>query len=554
LEQVKLKQKEEIDKLKSHFFANISHEFRTPLTLILGPAEKIISESKEKETQKQLILIKRNASRLLGLVSQLLDLSKLESGKLELQASKGNIVMFVKGILMSFESLSEQRHIQLKFTASRNNIELFFDRDKMATILINLFNNAFKFTPKDGEIIVMISESVLPSDRSSQVTLDMPKEVRISIKDTGIGISEDELPKLFDRFYQVDSSRSREYEGSGLGLALTKELVELHHGVIIVKSKLGIGSEFIVKLPVGREHFLDDEIIEIMESVENAFPGEINLPIEIDPVDIFSYQDENYTPEYPELHDEKNILLIVEDNIDVRKYIKDSLGDDFSIEEASNGEQGLKIAEMIIPDLIITDVMMPKMGGHEFTQRIKNDERTSHIPIIMLTAKSDQASKLEGLEIGADDYLIKPFDAKELVIRVKNLILNRKKLQEKFSNSEMKLNKAENKLSQIDEKFLNKVLEVAEKHLSDENFSIEEFSYEVGMGRSQLHRKIKALTGKSPSTYLRSLRLSKAKMMIEDKKGIISEIAYSVGFSSPAYFSSCFKEEFGYPPSEIHLK
>ena len=252
-----------------------------------------------------------------------------------------------------------------------------------------------------------------------------------------------------------------------------------------------------------------------------------------------------------DISEDKNIILVVEDNRDVREFIKDSLGKEFQIEEASNGEQGVRKAEQIIPDLIISDIMMPKMDGNEFTRRIKNDERTSHIPVILLTAKSEQQSRLEGLETGADDYLTKPFDTKELLIRINNLIAIRQNLQKKFSGGRIIPRKDEKKLSRIDEKFLNKVFEISEKHLPEEEFSIEEFSNEAGMSRSQLHRKIKALTGKSPSLYLRSVRLTKAKKMIEEKAGNISEIAYTVGFSSPIYFSRCFKDEFGYPPSDL---
>ena len=248
---------------------------------------------------------------------------------------------------------------------------------------------------------------------------------------------------------------------------------------------------------------------------------------------------------------DKTIILVVEDNADVREYIKDSLGNDFQIEEAANGELGVEKANELIPDLIISDIMMPKIDGNELTRRIKNDERTSHIPVILLTAKSEQESKLEGLETGADDYLTKPFDTKELQVRIKNLINIRKKLQEKFSSSGELWKEDKKRLSQLDEKFLDKVNLIIESHLSEEDFSIEEFNSEIGMGKTQIYRKLKALTGSSPSRYIRSTRLQRAKCMIKEKKGTISEISYSVGFSSPQYFARCFKEEFGYPPSEL---
>ncbi len=563
LDEVKLEERAEIDLMKSRFFANISHEFRTPLTLILSPTENVLSKSVDDETQKQLSIVKRSANRLLGLINQLLDLSKLEAGKLELRTSKSNIVPFIKGITMSFESIAERIDITLKVKAEKDEIELYFDKEKMTKILTNLLSNAFKFTPEGGEITVSIAKchSELVSESSAmnflknqmlnQVQHD--NSVEIKVRDTGIGIPADEIPKLFDRFYQVDSSQTREYEGTGIGLALTKELVELHQGTISAASKFGAWTEFTVTLPVGRKHLKDDEIVE-----EDVILKNLNEPV----------MDGSYKTDSPSHFDpaiagqvklsvtdntseDKNIVLVVEDNADVREFIKDSLGNEFQIEEAANGEQGVRKAEQIIPDLIISDVMMPKMDGNELTRILKNDEKTSHIPIILLTAKAEQESRLEGLETGADDYLTKPFDTNELKVRIKNLLNIRKKLQEKYGK-EIQVQKSDRKkLSSLDEHFMNNVLEVINKHLSEEEFSIEEFDKELVMGRVQIFRKLKALTGKSPSRYIRSIRLARAKKMIEEKKANISEIAYSVGFGSPAYFSKCFREEFGFPPSDL---
>lgn len=554
LDEVVLKERVETDKMKSRFFANISHEFRTPLTLILGPTEKIINSTKEEETQKQTGLIKRNAVRLLNLVNQLLDLSKIEAGKLQLQASKGNIVSFVKGLTMSFESLAERKDIKLKVTAKQDDIELYFDRDKMAKILANLLSNAFKFTNEGGQITVALSLIPSPSGRGMSEG-QSEGEVQIKVTDSGIGISKEELPKLFDRFYQVDSSQTREHEGTGIGLALTKELVELHHGKISVISEVGTGSEFIVELPIGREYLKDDEIFQLSEEESDIIltpveDGGKNLP-ELFTENILVDSSSKTPQNDGEEEKDKTIILVVEDNADVREYIKDSLGSSFTIEMASNGEQGVKKATDIVPDLIISDIMMPKMDGNELTRRIKNDERTSHIPVILLTAKSEQESKLEGLETGADDYLTKPFDTKELLIRIKNLINIRKKLQEKYSRGDYIEKQDKKKLSTIDEKFMSKVDEVIENHISDEEFTIEEFDRELGMGRVQIYRKIKALTGNSPSRYIRSIRLAKAKTMIMNKEGNISEIAYSMGFGSPTYFTRCFKEQFGISPSDL---
>jgi DNA-binding response OmpR family regulator len=525
---------EEIDKLKSRFFANISHEFRTPLTLILGPAEKINRESSGEEIEKQATVIKRNASRLLSLINQLLDLSKLEAGKMKLRTTKTNLVTFTKGITMAFESVAELQDITLKVKADKDIIEIYIDRDKLTKIMTNLLSNAFKFTPEGGRITVTVTQNDLSF-------------AEIRIKDTGFGIPAKEQSKLFDRFYQVDSSFTKEHEGTGIGLALTKELVEFHHGTIRVSSKPGEGAEFTVQLPLGRGHLKDMEIIDQAEIENDVVHDDVEHQSEI----TLNNDSTLISGKDSEKGEDKNILLIVEDNADVREFIKDSLGNNFQLEEAANGEQGIEKAQKIIPDIIISDVMMPKINGYELTRILKNDERTNHIPIILLTAKSGQESRLDGLVIGADDYLTKPFDTNELKIRIKNLLDIRKKLQEKYSKGVLLPRKGKKKISDLDDQFMNNVLAVINKHIAEEEFSIEAFDQELGLGRVQIFRKLKALTGKSPSRYIRSIRLNRARQKIEEKRGNISEIAYSVGFSSPAYFSKCFKEEFGFLPSSL---
>lgn len=556
LDEVKLKEREEADRMKSRFFANISHEFRTPLTLILGPIEKIKPGMSGTDIAKQTRLIRRNAKRLLSLVNQLLDLSKLEAGKLKLYAAKGNIVPFVKGIAMSFESVAEQKDISLTVHAVQEDIQLYFDREQMAKILSNLLSNAFKFTPDGGTITVSLNTSFSKFPPGKE-------QVEISVRDTGIGISETELSKLFDRFYQVDSSQTREHEGSGIGLALTKELVDLHHGNIRVESKVAdpdIGeagwTEFVIGLPLGSAHLSSYEIADEQAVREDDTSFAEKTRVQIDHPILGEQQaprTDDTTAENNDLFEigeaDKMLLLVVEDNPDVRTYIKDSLGENFQIEEARNGKQGVEKAEALIPDLVISDVMMPEMDGNELSRMLKNNEKTSHIPIILLTAKSEPESKLEGLKTGADDYLIKPFDIRELQIRIKNLINIRKKLQEKFGRGDY-IPKGK-KLSNLDEQFMRKVVKSVESHISEETFGIDQFAKELSMSRMQLHRKLKALTGKSASLYVRSYRLLKAKKMLAEKHGNVSEIAYLVGFSSPAYFAKCFKEEFGFTPSEL---
>ncbi len=531
LDEVRLHEREETDKMKSRFFANISHEFRTPLTLMLGPAKDVIEKTKEPHTKKNVGIIKRNAGRLYGLVNQLLDLSKLEAGKMTLETREQNIIPLLKGLVLSFTSLAERKKITLKFNTIEENLNVYIDKEKVEKIIINLLSNAFKFTPEGGRIDFTVEKMI--------------KEAEIRISDNGVGIPKDRIDKIFDRFFQVDGSHTREGEGTGIGLALTKELAELHKGKIKVESKEGEGTTLTVLLPLGKEHLKPEEICEAEKEQEEGKQKELTLTEDIisDPESRKEKTDIDVL-----LDTNKPLLLIIEDNTDVRKYIIGHLEDDYRIQEAVDGEDGLEQALNHIPDLIISDVMMPKMDGFELCNNLKTDEKTSHIPIIMLTAKATSEDKIEGYETGADDYIMKPFDAAELKVRINNLIEIRRKLQEKFSSDEFVIPK---ELNSIDEQFLNKVLKVINEHISEENFSIELLSKESAMSKEQIYKKLKALTGKSPSLFLRSIRLVKAKKMIKENKNTISEISYLVGFSSPAYFTKCFKEEFGNSPSDL---
>jgi len=518
----------EVDEMKSRFFANISHEFRTPLTLIFGPAKDIAEETKESKTKQNAGIIKRNAGRLYGLVNQLLDLSKLEAGKMNLEVSEQNIMPLLKGLVLSFTSLAERKKITLKFNTIEENLKVYIDKDKVEKIITNLLSNAFKFTPEGGNIDFTVEKMIA--------------DIEIRIMDDGIGIPKERIDKIFDRFFQVDGSQTRESEGTGIGLAITKELVELHKGKIKVESNVNEGTTFKVLLPLGKDHLKPEEIVEekVKEEPEvtieetELIPETENRKEKTD-IDVL-------------LNTDKPLLLIVEDNSDVRKYIISHLEEGYRIQEAVDGEDGLAQALNHIPDLILSDVMMPKMDGFELCEKLKTDEKTSHIPIIMLTAKATSKDKIEGYETGADDYIMKPFDAAELKVRIKNLIEIRKKLQEKFSSDDYAIPK---ELSSIDELFLNKVLVVINEHISEENFSVELLSKESAMSKEQIYKKLKALTGKSPSLFLRSIRLVRAKKMIKEHKDTISEISYLVGFSSPAYFTKCFNEEFGYPPRDM---
>jgi signal transduction histidine kinase/DNA-binding response OmpR family regulator/ligand-binding sensor domain-containing protein len=526
----------EIEQMKSRFFTNISHEFRTPLTLILGWIEKIGSKTNDKESQHSLSIMKSNAHQLLRLINQLLDLSKLEAGAMKLKVCLGNIVPVIKGVAYSFESSAGLRKIELNVRIEEEDIQIYFDKDKVEKILTNLLANAFKFTPDGGRIGVGID-----CRGGSRSTLAENRWVDIIISDTGVGIPADKLPHIFNRFYQVDGSITREQGGTGIGLALVKELVEMHHGTISVTSQPEVGTEFIVSLPLGREHLQPDDIVEVRVEESKA---------ELTPKATVS---ENMpTPDYETVPDQgiiRPIILVVEDNADVRQYIRENLLLSYQVIEAGDGSAGIAKALETIPDLIISDVMMPKQDGLELCRILKNDEKTSHIPIILLTAKAASENKIKGLQTGADDYLIKPFEPKELVTRVINLIELRRKLRKRFGTA-IPLKAGEIAVTSMDDAFLKRAMSVVEQRMSDEKFDVEEFAKEMNMSRSQLHRKLTALTDQSAGDFIRYLRLQRALELLQKDAGEVSEIAYLVGFNDPSYFSKCFHHRFGKSPKE----
>jgi DNA-binding response OmpR family regulator len=408
---------------------------------------------------------------------------------------------------------------------------VYADQEKIEKIVHNLLSNAFKFTSRSGEVILYLKTE---ENRWAQ----------LAVKDTGTGIPAEEQDKVFDRFYQVDNSQTRTHEGSGLGMALAKELAELHHGRITVESKEGKGTTFTVWLPLGKALLSKEEIKDTMEvkSPERIFVDQ-EIPKEISKAEVEEKA-------IPAAASNKNpLILVVEDNADMRQYICSTLGGQYQIREAKNGKEGIISAREWMPDLIISDIMMPEMDGFRVCERIKTHELTSHIPVILLTAKADRQSKLTGLETGADDYLAKPFDAAELQLIVRNHIEERRKMRERSSRG-MILEPKYLSITSLDERFLRRVLDIIEKHMEDENFTIEELSKEVGYSQVQFYRKIKALSDQSPSQFLRTIRLKRAAAMLQQKSDTISQIAYGVGFNNLSYFNKCFKEEFGMTPGQ----
>ena len=521
----------EIDELKSRFFANISHEFRTPLTLILGPVGKMLTKLKGGEWDQDLNLMQRQAKRLLELVTQLLDLSKLEAGSMKVRVSRRNIIPLLKGLTLSFASMAERRQITLSFNSELEEIRVFVEKDALVKMLNNLLSNAFKFTQDGGDIQVRVRVNTASK-------LGSAGEIVIDITDSGIGIPQDRLDNIFDRFYQVSSGETREREGTGIGLALTRELVELHKGAIEVSSEEGVGTTFRIRLPLGSGHLSKDEIVETDEGQTEEAPE-----------DQISFDEDNRPSTSQVIEDDSQpILLIVEDNVDVRSYVRSYLDQSYQCFEAVDGEDGLDQALKLIPDLIISDVMMPKMDGVEFCRRIKSAESICHIPVILLTAKADLESKLEGLETGADGYLTKPFEAEELLVRIKNLIMQRELLRKQF-RQDINLVPAGLKLSSMDEQFLEKATGIIRDHFNDENFNVDLFAQQIFMSRQHLNRKLKALTGRSALDFVRSIRLKSAAQLLSKRQATVTEIAYEVGFSNPSHFTKSFQKEFGKTPS-----
>lgn len=520
----------ELDKLKTNFFTNISHEFRTPLTLILGPAKQIFEKTDDIKTREEADIIFRSAKKLNRLVNQLLDISSIEAGMMKLKTSRQNLIPLIKDIVSSFQAFAETKKITLQFIPVNQEIILYLDKDKIDKILSNILSNALKFTPSEGKVNIEV--------------LNNSDSVEIIISDTGIGIPKEQLNKVFDRFYQVDNNFPMEYEGTGVGLSLSKELIELHRGEIYVESEEGKGSIFRIVLPLGKAHLLKNEIFDVKKDTDNKkmipkFEQFLNGAIENKVFTDFLR------------NDSKPSLMIIEDNPDVRNYITGILADYYKIYEACDGEEGLNKSFEQMPDLIISDIMMPRMDGFQLCQALKSDARTSHIPLILLTAKATLKDKIEGLETGADEYIMKPFEATELKARIKNLLEQRKRIHKHFQkNGIIKFD--EKHFTSVDQKFLQQAVEIINSHIPDSSFSVEMFAEKLAVSRSLLHKKLVALIGESPGELMKRIRLNKAANLIEHNSSNITETAFEVGFNDPSYFTACFKKQFGVSPSQYH--
>ena len=511
-----------LDEAKSRFFTNLTHEFRTPLTLMLGPAEQILTESEQPAVRQQAALVQRNAQHLLRLINQLLDLSKLEAGHLALEPVSADIVPFVRSLVDSFESLAQQRDLTCSFAADQALLHLDFDPAKLEKVVYNLLSNAFKFTPSGGQVAVRLAQTAEVSSGEEWVEL--------TVRDTGQGIAPAQLPHVFDRFFQADSSSTREQEGSGIGLALTKELVELHGGTIVLHSAPTRGTTAVVRLPV--RHLAAPAAGPLLTAEPVASPHSV-------------------VSEAPAT--EPVQVLVIEDNAEVRAFVRATLAARYQVLEAADGNAGVALACEHVPDLVLTDVMMPRLDGHGVCRALRQDERTSHIPIILLTAQAGLESKLEGLHTGADAYLSKPFHPAELLATIASLLRGRQLLRDAYRRG-LVAPASHLGLPSLEQAFVARVQQVVAQHLDDENFDVETLAQEVALSRTQLYRKLKVLTGQAPADFIRLVRLTRAHELLVGQVGTVAEVAYQVGYANPANFSTSFARHFGYPPGEARSK
>lgn len=523
------------------FFTNISHELRTPLTLIADPVEMLLDDTGIKGKSRELLkMVQRNALALQQLVGNILDFRKIQNGKMELKLYRFDIVKTLMMWVSDFQLTAERKQIRLHLDVDdlKGSHEMIADQEKISRIVFNLLSNALKYTPAGGEIFVSLK--------------DEGANLRLDVKDTGKGISQDEADKIFERFFQAKGAAS----GTGIGLALVKSFVELHHGEARVESEPGKGSDFIVVIP--REQEGDSQVIHndvdiVDNSVNASAPDGKNVVDE----SVLQYIDDGdrsrgKVQQLVSENTNRPTVLVIDDNTDIRQYERTLLQDEYIVLEAADGKEGLSVAIKEVPDLVICDVMMPVMDGLEFTEQLKTNTATSHIPVIMLTAKNLEEHRAEGYEHGADSYITKPFHSKVLLARIENLLRQRQLLKHLYQGSqEAEKEISESHLEDRDKQFLKQLQTIIQQNLSDSEFGVEDMGQQIGLSRVQLYRKVKAMTGSSVVDLLRKARLAKAKRLLETRSMSVSEVAYEVGFSAPSYFTKCFKEEYGMLPGDV---
>lgn len=523
------------------FFTNISHELRTPLTLIADPVEMLLEDTGIKGKSRELLkMVQRNALALQQLVSNILDFRKIQNGKMELKLYRFDIVKTLTMWVGDFQLTAERKQIRLHLDVDdlKGSHEMIADQEKISRIVFNLLSNALKYTPAGGEIFVSLK--------------DEGANLRLDVKDTGKGISQDEADKIFERFFQAKGAAS----GTGIGLALVKSFVELHHGEARVESELGKGSDFIVVIP--REQEGDSQVIHNdVDIVDNSVNASASAGKSVVDESVLQYIDDGdrsrgKVQQLVNENTNRPTVLVIDDNTDIRQYERTLLQDEYIVLEAADGKEGLAVALKEVPDLVICDVMMPVMDGLELTEQLKTNTATSHIPVIMLTAKTLEEHRVEGYEHGADSYITKPFHSKVLLARIENLLRQRQLLKNLYQGTkEAEKEISEAHLEDRDKQFLKQLQAIIQQNLSDSEFGVEDMGQQIGLSRVQLYRKVKAMTGSSVVDLLRKARLAKARRLLETRSMSVSEVAYEVGFSAPSYFTKCFKEEYGMLPGDV---
>lgn len=539
---------EQLNEAKLQFFINISHEIRTPMTLIINPLEKLLAEKKDNELHKTYLMIYRNAQRILRLINQLMDIRKLDKGQMFMKFRETDMVGFIDDVMQTFDYLAHRKHIRFIFHHAMPQLKVWIDLNNFDKVLMNIFSNAFKYTPQEGEIQVSLTTGRDGTRRDA-----LRDYFEIVITDSGIGIDRNKIERIFERFYQIDNDVTKSNFGTGIGLHLSRSLVQLHHGIIFAENREdGPGSRFVIRIPLGSDHLRADEL-------EAADAGEAILTCTPDqPVveklneELLEDDDELKTGKAKSrLH-----VLVVEDEEEIKSYLKSELSDEYRVETCSNGKEAYDFILRSTPDLVISDVMMPEMDGLTFCRKLKQNTNVNHVPVILLTARSKPEDTLEGMETGADAYIVKPFNTELLKKTIANLIANRRLLRNKFSGAQQQEDKIEKiTMKSSDEILMNKIMKVVNEHLDDSALSVEMLAAEVGLSRVHVHRKLKELTNLSTRDFIKNIRLQQAAALLEqDHKLTISEIAYATGYSNLSHFSSSFREKYGMSPKEYMSK
>jgi signal transduction histidine kinase/ligand-binding sensor domain-containing protein/AraC-like DNA-binding protein len=540
-EEMERTHQEQINEAKLQFFINISHEIRTPMTLIINPLEKLLAENKDASLQKTYTMIHRNSQRILRLINQLMDIRKLDKGQMRLHCRETDIVGFIEDLMLTFEYMAQRKNISFNFIHTNEKLFVWVDLNNFDKILLNILSNAFKYTPDNGNITIELTTG---HDKNAESALRNYFE--ITITDSGIGIDKDNIDQVFERFYQINNNLTNSNYGTGIGLHLTRSLVELHHGTIFAESRgAEQGARFVVRIPLGSEHLKTHEIENgnLYKITEMPVLSKLNPEI----TDATEVDQEKRTKRKTGYH-----ILIVEDEEEIRDYIKRELSADYKTTDAPNGKKALELALKEMPDLIISDVMMPEMDGIGLVRKVKQNININHIPIILLTAKITPENRIEGLDIGADAYISKPFNTEVLKSTIANLIENRERLKNKFSGQqtpEGKIDKIE--MKSTDEILMQKIMKIINENLTNPDLSVEMLASGVGMSRVHLHRKLKAITNQSARDFIKGIRLKQAADLLTNKRISISEVAYATGFSNLSHFSSSFKEFYGVAPKEF---